>query len=49
LGTQQCRSSSFDSHDAVPKPELGNEENEEKKMYKEAGKGRTPSVKERAP
>jgi hypothetical protein len=25
LGTQLCRSSSFDSHEAVPKPELGNE------------------------
>jgi hypothetical protein len=27
LGTQLCRSSSFGSHDAVPKPELGNEGN----------------------
>jgi len=25
LGTQLCRSSSFDPHNAVPKPELGNE------------------------
>jgi hypothetical protein len=25
LGTQLCRSCSFDSHEAVPKPELGNE------------------------